>query len=267
MPFPAADCRSQYNHLNYVHVNVKYKLWQDCRRRTIFSVSPGDRLVHTPGMRPIAPPHRHATPAARAVLWLSALLAGCLCLTDTVDANPRQVGERVLWDAGPFSFSDELGGFKITGATGKGTKEEPIVITQELLSATPVTMVIRAERPIRPYRPSTGEYVTNFTHFRTVILNGSAQAWIEFEFELQELQGKASIFGDGLSFDQRRADGVNVTSDRFAEFSRDFEPYDRLLFHNGKVDPREQVSFGFMITDFTPRWEFFLVQDPRIPAS
>ena len=25
--------------------------------------------------------------------------------------------------------------------------------------------------------------------------------------------------------------------------------------------------FSFMITDFTPRWEFYLVQDPRIPSS
>jgi len=74
-------------------------------------------------------------------------------------------------------------------------------------------------------------------------------------------------FGDGLSFDQRRVDNHNVASANFLYFSRDFEPYDRLLFREGKVDHGEVASFEFMITDFTPRWEFFLVQDPRIPSS
>ena len=39
-----------------------------------------------------------------------------------------------------------------------------------------------------------------------------------------------SVFGDGLSFDQRRSESENIVSDSFAEFSRDFEPYDRLRF-------------------------------------
>ena len=45
------------------------------------------------------------------------------------------------------------------------------------------------------------------------------------------------MFGDGLSFDQRRSDSGNISSDSFREFSRDFEPYDRLLFRDGKIDP------------------------------
>ena len=58
-----------------------------------------------------------------------------------------------------------------------------------------------------------------------------------------------------------------ISSDSFAVFSRDFEPYDKLLFTKGSVDPGQSVGFSFLITDFTPRWEFFLVQDPRIPSS
>ncbi len=70
-----------------------------------------------------------------------------------------------------------------------------------------------------------------------------------------------------FSFDQRRDDGQNISSDSFASFSRNFEPYDRLRFTDGRIDPLKTGSFEFMITDFTPRPEFYLVQDPRIPLS
>ncbi|MEW9837547.1 hypothetical protein [Mesorhizobium marinum] len=170
------------------------------------------------------------------------------------------------WEAGAYSFSDELGGFRITGASGKGTKDDPIVIQEEILSASPVTMVIRTIKPIRTFDYS-GLYASGFLHMRLEVLNNSKLPWIEFEFELQEQLGRASIFGDGLSFDQRRTDGTNIWSESFSEHSRAFEPYDRLLFRNGKIDHLDTGSFNFFVTDFTPRWEFYLVQDPRIPSS
>lgn len=170
------------------------------------------------------------------------------------------------WQAGPYSFSDELGGFRIVGASGKGTKDDPIVIQEEMNSASPVTMVIRTVRPIRPFDYS-GLYANGFLHIRIEVLNNSKLPWIEFEFELQEQLGKASVFGDGLSFDQRRTESANIWSESFEKYSRAFEPYDRLLFREGKVDHLGAASFNFMISDFTPRWEFYLVQDPRIPSS
>jgi hypothetical protein len=170
------------------------------------------------------------------------------------------------WEAGAYSFSDELGGFVITGASGKGTKGDPFVIREEFNSATPVTLVIRTIRQIRQF-DQTGDYASGFLHVRIEVLNNSNLPWIEFEFELQEQLGKASQFGDGLSFDQRRVDSGNIWSESFAKHSRAFEPYDRLLFREGKVDHLDNASFNFLITDFTPRWEFYLVQDPRIPSS
>ncbi len=170
------------------------------------------------------------------------------------------------WPAGAYSFSDELGGFRIAGVSGAGTKDDPIVIREEMNSASPVTMVIRTVRPIRPFDYS-GLYANGFLHVRIEMLNNSDLPWIEFEFELQEQLGKASVFGDGLSFDQRRTDSGNIWSESFGQYSRAFEPYDRLLFRKGKIDHLDSASFNFMITDFTPRWEFFLVQDPRIPSS
>ncbi len=62
-------------------------------------------------------------------------------------------------------------------------------------------------------------------------------------------------------------DGGNVTSSAFARFDRSFEPHDRLRFEDGFIDPGKQGRFEFLISDFTPVPLFYLVQDPRIPAS
>ena len=180
-------------------------------------------------------------------------------------AAEQDAGDPGLFQAGPYSFSDELGGFQIISASGTGTKADPIVVTQELESSSPVTLVIRAVGPIEPFG-SSANAVSGFLYLRTVVLNNSGQAWVEFEFELQEKLGKASLFGDGLSFDQRES-GSAISSDSFTKFSRDFEPYDRLLFREGKVDPSKAASFMFLVTDFTPRAQFYLVLDPRIPST
>ncbi|RJG47298.1 hypothetical protein D3Y55_17445 [Mesorhizobium sp. DCY119] len=190
------------------------------------------------------------------------LLLVCAISVDAQEEKP----EVKRWLAGAYSFSDELGGFKIRAIGGTGTREDPIVIEEELVSASPVTMVIRTTKPIRPFDFS-GKYANGFIHLKLIIWNSSEQAWIEVEFELQEILGQPSLFGDGLSFDQRRTDSKNIYSDSFADFSRDFEPYDRLLYRNGKVDPRRSASFGFLISDYTPKRQFYLVQDPRIPST
>ena len=179
---------------------------------------------------------------------------------------PATAEERKVWPAGPYTFSDELGGFEITGVSGKGTQQDPIVIYEEFQSATPVTLTIRARREIRPFDPS-GDYVNGILYMRIEALNNSGHPWIEFEFELQEILDRPSVFGDGLSFDQRNKSPTNILSSNFAKFDRDFEPYDRLLFTIGQVDPLTSVSFQFLLTDYTPRWTFYLVQDPRIPST
>ncbi len=181
-------------------------------------------------------------------------------------AAPSGAEQQKLWMAGAYSFSDELGGFSIKGVSGTGTKDDPVVVEEELASATPVTLTIRTTRPIRPLGPS-GIYANGILHMRIAVLNNSGLAWVEFEFELQEILGRPSTFGDGLSFDQRNRNPTNIAASNFATFSRDFEPYDRLLFRDGKIDPLESGTFDFLITDYTPRWTFYLVQDPRIPST
>jgi hypothetical protein len=194
-----------------------------------------------------------------ATLGLAALLP--LLLPARAEADQEKV-----WAAGAYSFSDEQGGFRITGASGKGTKDDPIVITEELDSATPVTLTIRTIRPIRPFAEA-GEYANGIMYMRINALNNSGKSWVEFEFELQEILGQPSVFGDGLSFDQRNKSPDNIISSNYKDFDRNFEPYDRLLFKNGNVDALKTVDFEFLVTDFTPRWTFYLVQDPRIPST
>jgi len=213
----------------------------------------------------------HMTHAARPRTRLPGRIAPRQCavaLLWTLLAAPAMAyaDEEVQWLSGPYSFSDELGGFTIESVSGTGTLSDPYFIRQTLYSASPVTMVIRAERPIRPF--DAGSYFANgILHMRIEARNASNFGWIEFEFELQEILHQPSVFGDGLSFDQRTEDKETISSDRFAKFRRDFEPYDRLLFRDGKVDPGETVGFSFLITDYTPRTQFYLVLDPRIPFT
>ncbi len=190
-----------------------------------------------------------------------------LCAALLAVGCPRAVADGArMFEAGAYSFSDELGGFRITGASGIGTRDDPLVITEELNSATPVTLTIRTTKPIQTFGKA-GEFANGIMYMRLNVLNNSGQAWIEFQFELQEILNQPSVFGDGLSFDQRNKTPENIWSSNFADFDRDFEPYDRLLFRNGKVDPLKTASFEFLMTDYTPRWTFYVVQDPRIPTG
>lgn len=171
--------------------------------------------------------------------------------------------EQKLWRAGNYSFSDEHGGFAIRAVTGSGTRENPIVVEEELYSASPVTITIRtvADRPSDPSLDNGALFL------RFVVQNSSGQSWVEFQFELQEILHQPSTFSDGLSFDQIQDETDAIGSDVFKHYSRDFEPYDQLRFTDGKLDTGTSGAFDFPLSDFTPRWEFHIVQDPRIPYS
>ncbi|PZM14169.1 hypothetical protein CPY51_14725 [Rhizobium tubonense] len=172
-----------------------------------------------------------------------------------ISAGPADDGR---WYAGDYSFSDELGGFRILSIRGSGTTADPIEIEEELNSATPVTLVIRAARQTQ---------LQSAFHLSIVTLNRSGLAWIGFDFELQEILGKPSDFYDGLSFGQIQPNAAFISSNRFDHFESQFERYDRLRFDEGHVDPLDRSKFGFFVTDVTPVPEFYLVEDPRIPST
>jgi hypothetical protein len=191
---------------------------------------------------------------AHALRILAALLILPLLLAS---AGPADDGR---WYAGSYSFSDELGGFRILSISGTGTKADPVEISEELYSTDPVTLVIRTAHRLPASQTGT-------LYLRVAVLNRSGLAWIEFAFELQEILGKPSDFYDGLSFAQVNPNPDLISSDRFASFESRFENFDRLRFSNGHADPLDQARFGFFITDVTPVDEFYLLQDPRVPFS
>jgi len=174
--------------------------------------------------------------------------------------------DQKVWTTGAYSFSDELGGFRITGASGIGTRQDPFVITEELNSTTPVTLTIRAARPIQSLG-TAGEFANGLLYMHIDVLNNSNQGWIEFRFELQSILGQPSLDDDGLSFDQPDPTPHNIWSSGFADYERELTPYDRLLFKDGKIDPLKTATFDFLITDFAPKHTFYLVQEPRVPVS
>ena len=181
-------------------------------------------------------------------------------------ALPMPASGQTVWTTGAYSFSDELGGFHITGASGNGTRDDPFVITEELNSATPVTLTIRAVQPIQPFGVA-GKFATGMLKMRIDVLNNGGQGWVEFQFELQSILGQPSTDDDGLSFDQPNKTPDYISSSSFADYYRELTPYDRLLFRNGKVDPLKTATFDFLITDLMPKGTFWLVQEPRIPTT
>jgi hypothetical protein len=190
---------------------------------------------------------------AQRLAFVGALFAGFVLAR-------AEAGEFV---AGSFSFSDELGGFRIISVSGQGTSRDPVVIVEEIEEAAPVTLVIRRHFDINdPLRPGYAPLV-----IEKVVINRSVRVWAGFELELQEKLRQPSVYGDGLSFNQFGAAPPDVTTDAFTDHERLYEPYDRIRFSNGHVDPDAEVRFRFIITDPTPLLEFYLVQDPKLLSA
>ena len=146
---------------------------------------------------------------------------------------------------------------------GRGTPDDPIVILEEISEVAPVTLVIRNHDFNKP----TLQGLQSQLNLVKQVANTSKRVWAAFEVELQELQGKPSVYSDGLSFKQFASVAPDVASDSFAENNRQFEPYDRVEFLNGHVDPGATATFRLTITDPTPTREFYLVQDPKLLAA
>ena len=189
-------------------------------------------------------------------LWPTLVLIAAVC---SVGFGQSRAAELY---AGGFSFSDELGGFRLLSASGRGSSSDPILLVEEIEEAVPVTLVIRR-------RPRAGERPSDLIRFNLVkvVLNRSRRVWAGFELELQEVLRKPSDYDDGLSFNQVAARQPDAGSDSFSDNNRLFEPYDRILFENGFVDPDGRAEFRVTITDPTPVREFYLVQDPKLLSA
>ena len=64
------------------------------------------------------------------------------------------------WSTAGLSFSDELGGARLLSASGTGTRDDPIVLIEEIVGAGPAVLVVRNDHDcLRRYvHIGTGNY-------------------------------------------------------------------------------------------------------------
>lgn len=161
-------------------------------------------------------------------------------------------------------FSDELGGFRLLGVSGKGTKSDPFVVLEEITGTGTAVLVIRGLARLRLL--DFEQFALGF-RIRKMVLNVTRDTWYQFDLELRETLDVASDYGDGLSFDQAKIVERPFTSDRFPVSQELTEPYDGVRFTGGKVAPGETVAMNFAITDPTPLNEFYLMQTVTGPMA
>lgn len=164
-----------------------------------------------------------------------------------------------------LTFSDEMGGVEILDGWGTGTLDDPFVVVEAITGTGPATLVVRGAtwrfgNRIRSHH-EIGFAMTKIVENRTEL------SWPVFNLELREFMDQSSPFGDGLSFGQATEAGRPFTSDVFASNHDVGEPYDGLSFHDGMVQPGERVAMSFVVTDTTPKWEFYLLQQRDTPLA
>src|SRR3546814_742887 len=167
--------------------------------------------------------------------------------------------------AGGLQFSDELGGFVLRSVSGNGDVDDPFVIVEEITEDGPAILTIRGLTGAFGNRARTNHFV-GFA-VRKIVRNKTDHPWSEFTMELQELLGRDSTYGDGLSFGQGPNSLRLISADRYGRASAVDEPRDGVQFSDGIVRPGEEVVFSFVITENSPRPEFFLVQRRQEPVA
>ncbi len=163
------------------------------------------------------------------------------------------------------TFSDELGGFAVVGASGSGTTADPFIVVEEVTGLGAAVLVIKGISPAFGNRVGTVHPI-GFA-LRKVVINRTPAIWTFVDFELQQELGVASDYLDGLSFGQGAMTGRPFRSDHFEFTSEVDEPLDFVTFGDGIVRPGETATFNVIITDTTPVSTFYLVQRPNRPIA
>jgi hypothetical protein len=166
------------------------------------------------------------------------------------------------WTTAGLSFSDELGGVRLVGASGTGARDDPVVLIQEIAGAGPAVLVVRNGRTGHlNVSPALGFLSIAVV---SVITNRGPWAWSGFDLELRRTPDQPSVYTDGLSFDQPQSFARIAVADRFAQTVQDDEPFDRIRFDGGNVDPAQHLRLDFDIVDVNGTALFYLVQRPIV---
>ncbi|MBN2243056.1 MAG: PEP-CTERM sorting domain-containing protein [Acidobacteria bacterium] len=161
-----------------------------------------------------------------------------------------------------LTFSEVSAGFTITGGSGTGTEQDPIVLN-ETVTGLDVTLSIEG---MPQFGNLTGSGHSTGFAIQKVVTNNTGIDWDFYDHELQEILGTPSSDGDGLSFAQGYAAGRPWTSDVFMSYNEIILPRDYINFFNGIVPNGGEVTFNYIITDNSPIDLFYLRQRPDFEA-
>lgn len=171
-------------------------------------------------------------------------------------------GGAETWSTAGLSFSDEPGGARLLGASGSGARDDPIVLIEEITGAGPATLLVRNSRS-GGLQVSPAQGVLSLAVVK-IIANRGPWAWSGFDLELRRTADQPSGYTDGLSFDQPQSFARAARADRFALSQHDDEPFDRIRFDGGRVDPAQHLRLDFDIVDANASAIFYLVQRPVV---
>jgi hypothetical protein len=166
------------------------------------------------------------------------------------------------WTAGGLTFSDQPGGARLLGASGTGAPDDPIVLIEEITGPGPAVLEVRNGRTGHlNVSPAIGFLSLSVVK---IIANRGPWRWAGFDLELMTGPDQPSVYTDGLSFDQPRTFQRIAKADRFRQTVQEDEPFDRIRFDGGQVDPAEYLRLDFDILDANGTAVFYLVQRPII---
>jgi hypothetical protein len=166
---------------------------------------------------------------------------------------------------GGITFSDELGGVVLHRGWGTGSQSDPFVLVEDITDDGPAVLVVRGLRGRLGGTLGTQNQL-GFA-LRKIVTNRTGRDWHAFELELRERLEQVSTYEDGLSFGQAALSRRGFSADRYAAVDATDEPLDAIVFSDGLVSPGETVVVSAMVTDYTPRDEFFLLQRRESPIA
>ena len=188
-------------------------------------------------------------------------LVGGLALAAGIGLAPGHAGAG-SWTTAGLTFSDGPGGSRLVGASGTGSRDDPIILLEEISGAGPAVLTVRNDRTGHlEVSPALGFLSVSVA---TVVVNRGPFAWVGFDLELRRTPDRPSVYTDGLSFDQPQSFARAAKADRFAQTLQDDEPFDRIRFDGGHVRPGEYLRLDFDIVDVNGAAVFYLVQRPIV---
>jgi hypothetical protein len=172
--------------------------------------------------------------------------------------------------AGPITlegvtFDDRLGGVVLHSGSGSGSLDDPFVLVEDILEDGPAILSIAGLGYNFGNRVGT-RHTVGFA-LTKIVRNLTSRDWEVFELEARELLSRTSPYEDGLSFAQDADDARLVASDRFDSAHKTDEPLDSVVFSGASIRPGETVTVRVVITDYSPTYEFYLLQRRNAPVA